>query len=162
MEPALPQFGIRYYDKLFTTAPELRALLGDGKQQQLVEAVSELVTLRSSMALPAVAAQDAMPKVRKGRGRRRSGVDISPGYLAVMRATLLDVVREDLGPDFTDEVREAWKAAFDVLSRAMLDNLASLPTADDRFFDRHAGDVAADRAAAVPTSKAAALDEFFR
>ncbi len=160
MEPALPQFGARYYEKLFTIAPELRALLGSRKQQRLVVAISELVTLRSSMALPAVAAQDAVPPVRKGRGRRR--IDISPDYLALMRATLLDVVREELGPDFTDEVCEAWKAAFDVLSRAMLDNLASLPTADDRFFDRHAGDVAADRAAAVPTSKAAALDEFFR
>jgi hypothetical protein len=68
------------------------------------------------------------------------------------------VVRDELGSQhFTRAVEDAWRAAFDVLARTMLDGLTSLPTAADRFFDRLPDDGTPEGAAATP----AALDQFF-
>jgi hypothetical protein len=55
-----------------------------------------------------------------------------------MRATFLELLRAELGADFTDEVEDAWRAAFKVLARSILDGPADqgLPTATDRFFTR--------------------------
>jgi hemoglobin-like flavoprotein len=159
-ELALSQLSHKFYDRLFAAAPELRALLGDDKQQQLAKAVSELVHSRSAMAFPAVPGSEAAS--RPSERRPCGGINISREYLNVMRRTLLEVVQEELGEHYTDSVGDAWRAAFDVLSRAMLDSVANLPKIDDSFFDRLSSGTAADRAAAVPASRAAALDEFFR
>ena len=160
-EFALSQLSHRFYDRLFTAAPELRALFGDVKQQQLAKAVSELVHSRSSMALPVVPGGEAVLQTSEHRSRPGT-INISPEYLSLMRTTLLELVQEELGEHYTQNVEDAWRAAFDVLSGAMLDSVANLPKIDDSFFDRLSSGTAADRAAAVPASRAKALDEFFR
>ena len=137
MEPALPHLVHRYYDRLFSAAPELRALLGGdiaGQQEKLTKVMCQL-TRRSSMALPALAGEKAS-SLSRVTDRRPSGIDISPDYLDIMRGTLLALLRDELGPHFTGPAEDAWRAAFDVLARVLMDDLGQLPTAEDHFFHR--------------------------
>ena len=80
MEPTLPNFGHKYYGRVFAKAPELRALL-EGREEQLAKAVCALIRRRASMALPALGdaaagrPADAARQLRRclARGRGQAG-----------------------------------------------------------------------------------------
>lgn len=138
IEPALSILGYRFYEKLFLAAPKLRPLIGSdlhGRQRKLTQAITELVQRRSTMAFPAL---DGDAGRMGGEAAGSRAVDISPDYLTVMRATFLELLRGELAEDFTDDIEDAWRAAFEVLSRSMLESETGspLPTADDSFFSR--------------------------
>jgi hemoglobin-like flavoprotein len=161
--PTLPQFGQRFYDRLFAMAPELRALWGGDRTAQLenfVRAVSELVHRRSSMALPAIGGgRSTLPAVADLR--RHIGPVFRPEHFEMMRSALSDALRGELGASFSASVQTAWEAAFDVLAKGMLDGSAKPPTSEDSFFNRLSEESAGERTDA-PESGAAGLHQFFR
>ena len=105
-----------FYARLFELDPGLRALFrGDMAAQgralmgMLRVAVNGLDRL--DQIVPAV--QDL--------GRRHARYGVREAHYATVGQALLDTLERGLGPAFTDEVREAWVAAYSLLAGVMLD-----------------------------------------
>jgi hemoglobin-like flavoprotein len=160
IEPVLPELGERFYQRLFTLAPDLRPQFEAetaGQMPRFMTVVRELVKLhlRSLLALPAVGGRAAIPALVE-LGRDHAAMGLRAGHLDQMRMALADVLRAAFREHFTREVEGAWMAAFDVLAHAMAEGMASEAGAGpDRFLDR-LGDQD-DDAVATP-----ALQQFFQ
>jgi hemoglobin-like flavoprotein len=165
IEPALPQLGKRFYERLFGLAPELRSLFEVDmavQEARFMKVVGELVNLhlRSLLSLPAVGGRASIPALAQ-LGRSHAAMGVRPAHFGAMRLALAGVLREDLREDFTREVEEAWMAAFDVLAHAMEDGMAGAPAGQDRFLDRLSDEDDGAAPARAP-NQAAALEQFFQ
>jgi len=107
--------GMLFYERIFTLAPEARALFGDD------------IALQASRTMAAVkTAVDGLGDiehvapflVRLGARHVRYGVQ--PEHFDLVGAALLWTLEQGLGEAFTPEVHEAWVATFGVIARAML------------------------------------------
>ena len=107
--------GMLFYERIFTLAPEARALFGDD------------IALQGSRTMAAVkTAVDGLGDiehvapflVRLGARHVRYGVQ--PEHFDLVGAALLWTLEQGLGEAFTPEVHEAWVATFGVIARAML------------------------------------------
>jgi len=107
--------GLLFYERIFTMAPEARALFGDD------------IALQASRTMAAVkTAVDGLGDiehvapflVRLGARHVRYGVQ--PEHFDLVGAALLWTLEQGLGEAFTPEVHEAWVATFGVIARAML------------------------------------------
>ncbi len=54
-------------------------------------------------------------------GVRHAGYGVTPGHYDTVGATLLWTLEKGLGERFIDDVREAWTAAYILLSSTMID-----------------------------------------
>jgi nitric oxide dioxygenase len=107
--------GLLFYERIFTMAPEARALFGDDIALQATRTMGALAK--------AVDGLDDIPQiadflVRLGARHVRYGV--VPEHFALVGAALLWTLEQGLGDLFTDDVREAWTAAYGVITEAML------------------------------------------
>ena len=107
--------GLLFYERIFTLAPEARALFGDD------------IALQASRTMAAVkTAVDGLDDiehvapflVRLGARHVRYGV--VPAHFELVGEALLWTLEQGLGEAFTPEVHDAWAAAFGVIARAML------------------------------------------
>ena len=107
--------GLLFYERIFTLAPEARALFGDD------------IALQASRTMAAVkTAVDGLDDiehvapflVRLGARHVRYGV--VPAHFDLVGEALLWTLEQGLGEAFTPEVHDAWAAAFGVIARAML------------------------------------------
>ena len=107
--------GLLFYERIFTLAPEARALFGDD------------IALQASRTMAAVkTAVDGLDDiehvapflVRLGARHVRYGV--VPAHFDLVGEALLWTLEQGLGESFTPEVHDAWAAAFGVIARAML------------------------------------------
>ena len=105
-----------FYAHLFKIAPETRKLFKpnlasqyDKLMQMLLWVVANLHQIET--VLPAV--QDL--------GRRHLRYEVEPEYYDRVGEALIWTLGKGLGDDFTPEVRDAWIAAYSLLSGAMLD-----------------------------------------
>lgn len=165
IEPALPQLGKHFYERLFIIAPELRSLFAQdmaAQEAKFITAVSELVNLhlRSLLSLPAVGGRTVGPEPAELH-RDRAALGFEPEHFGLMRIAMLDILREEMGEHFTDAVEDAWMAAFDVLVYALPDGIGGAPAGRDRFLGR----LSKKDAETAQTQTAAAsstLRQFFR
>jgi hemoglobin-like flavoprotein len=143
IEPIATKVGSKFYGRLFKMAPETRALFrGDMSYQhaKFMSVVAELVNLhlRSLISLPVTrldAGEAAMPGMRD-LGRRHGDFGVRPEHFQLMRTALMDTLAEMLDEDFTDEIREAWEGAFDVLSNVMKGGMMGKSSSAAHFLDR--------------------------
>jgi nitric oxide dioxygenase len=107
--------GLLFYERIFTLAPEARALFGDD------------IALQASRTMAAVkTAVDGLDEiehvapflVRLGARHVRYGV--VPAHFDLVGEALLWTLEQGLGEAFTPEVHDAWAAAFGIIARAML------------------------------------------
>ena len=107
--------GMLFYERIFTLAPEARALFGDD------------IALQASRTMAAVkTAVDGLDDiehvapflVRLGARHVRYGV--VPAHFDLVGEALLWTLEQGLGESFTPDVHDAWAAAFGVIARAML------------------------------------------
>jgi hypothetical protein len=64
-------------------------------------------------------------------GHRHAGYEVKPSYYEPVGAALIWTLEQGLGRDaFTDEIRQAWLAAYAVLSDAMIEASRQTPQAD--------------------------------
>ena len=104
-----------FYDRLFTLDPSLRSLFkGDMEEQgrklmaMFATAVGGLTRLES--IVPAVEAL----------GQRHGEYGVQPIHYGTVGEALLWTLEQGLGEAFTDDVKDAWVAAYGILSSTMI------------------------------------------
>jgi hemoglobin-like flavoprotein len=105
-----------FYARLFELDPSLRPLFkGDMKAQgaKLMGMIAVAVQGLSNLDRIVPAVQDL--------GVRHAGYSVTPDHYDTVGAALLWTLEKGLGEQFTDDVREAWTAAYILLSSTMLD-----------------------------------------
>jgi len=126
IEPVADQFGAIFYARLFTIAPEIRPLFRtDLKAQQskfmkVIKEVAE-VHLRAIVSLP-VTAEASSRAVLPGAfwsGKLHAAYGVRVEDYAIMKSALVWALDKMLGAESTDDVKDAWGAAYDIVVNAM-------------------------------------------
>lgn len=105
-----------FYTRLFELDPSLRPLFkGDMKAQgaKLMDMIAVAVRGLSNLDRIVPAVQDL--------GVRHSGYGVTPDHYDTVGSALLWTLEKGLGEQFTDDVQEAWTAAYILLSSTMID-----------------------------------------
>ncbi len=105
-----------FYARLFELDPSLRPLFkGDMKAQgaKLMDMIAVAVRGLSNLDRIVPAVQDL--------GVRHSGYGVTPDHYDTVGSALLWTLEKGLGEQFTDDVQEAWTAAYILLSSTMID-----------------------------------------
>jgi hemoglobin-like flavoprotein len=124
--PMADEAATLFYSRLFEIAPETRPLFAEDisrQKKKLIQMLAWAVTNLHQIdrILPAI--QDL--------GRRHAGYEVKPSFYQPVGAALIWTLEQGLGRDaFTDEIREAWLAAYTVLSGAMIEASRQTPQAD--------------------------------
>ena len=103
-----------FYARLFELDPHVKPLFtGDMRRQGMM-----LMSMISS-AVRGLRNPEALMPVLKGLGRRHAGYGVKDSHYDTVGTALLDTLAKGLGPEFTGETREAWLAAYTLLSSVM-------------------------------------------
>jgi nitric oxide dioxygenase len=105
---------VRFYEKLFDTAPELREMFSpdiDRQARKFLQSLKLIVTSLSSTERAAPVLQ------RLGERHRQYGVQAV--HYDVVGSVLIETLDELLADASTDEVLDAWKSAFRLISSIM-------------------------------------------
>jgi len=137
VEPRAKEFGQVFYQRLFTIAPEIRPLFRTdlkAQQDKFMKVIKEVVTLylRSMVALP-VTAQATSSAVLPGAfwsGKLHAAYGVRFEDFAIMKSALVWALEKTLAEECTDEVKEAWSSAYDIVVGAMQEGMMS-PEDDD-------------------------------
>ncbi len=132
IEPMADHFGSVFYGRLFTIAPEIIPMFRtDLKAQQakFMKVITEVVHLhlRSMVSLP-VTAQAGGSAVLPGSfwsGKLHAAYGVRMEDYAIMKSALVWALEKTLGPDCTDEVKDAWSTAYDIVVAAMQEGMLS-------------------------------------
>ena len=107
---------VMFYDRLFELKPDYRALFPDDMEAQRSKLMTTLAAVVQSLSN-----LDAIVPVVQDLGRRHVGYDVKPEDYEPVGAALLWTLEQGLGADWTDDTREAWTAAYGLLSTVMID-----------------------------------------
>lgn len=102
------------YDRLFVIAPKLRELFPDDltlQKRKLMQMISSAVGGLDNL-------DELVPAV-KALGARHAGYGVAAADYAVVGKALLWTLEQDLGEEFTPEVRSAWAKVYDVIATTM-------------------------------------------
>lgn len=104
-----------FYNRLFSLDPSLRALFRSGdmaKQGQMLMSVL-------GTAVMGLSNLEKLAPVVRNLGARHVGYGVKTEHYATVGGALLWTLEQGLGEAFTPEVREAWTAAYELLSEVM-------------------------------------------
>lgn len=116
VQPIAAQAAALFYDELFAADPSLRTLFrGDMAQQgdRLMAMIGSAVGLLDR--------PDALLPVLCRLGARHGAYGVADSHYATVGGALLRTLERGLGPAFTPEVRAAWAALYDGVSRTMIE-----------------------------------------
>ena len=114
IEPRVDQLADLFYNRLFEVTPELRSMFsGDVDEQKKKFAAMLTSSIANLHQLYAV-----LDEIRE-MGRRHVDYGVSTEHYALVGGALLWALQQNLGPDFTAEVRSAWTEAYTTLAGAM-------------------------------------------
>jgi len=105
-----------FYVRLFELDPDLKAMFrGDMSEQgrKLMVAIATVVNGLDNLG-------DILPVVRD-LGRRHVGYGVKQKDYETVGAALLWTLKQGLGDDFTEETKQAWSAAYGLLSSTMIE-----------------------------------------
>ena len=109
-EPAI----VRFYEKLFAAAPDLKSLFSPDIERQARKFLQSLKLIVTSLS----STERAAPVLQR-LGDRHRGYGVKLDHYDVVGGVLIDTLDEVLAEDATDEVLEAWKSAFQLISVIM-------------------------------------------
>lgn len=114
VEPMAVETGEMLYNRLFEIDPSLRPLFkGDLKTQ------ARMVMTAIGLAVAGLDRPDGLSDQVKALGSRHISYGVQPRDVNTFGAALIWALEQALGPAFTPEVKDAWVAAYGVLSVAM-------------------------------------------
>jgi hemoglobin-like flavoprotein len=107
--------GLLFYERIFTMAPEARALFGDDIALQASRTMAAVKT-----AVDGLDNVDQIAPFLVRLGARHVRYGVQPEHFDLVGGALLWTLEQGLGDAFTPEVHEAWSAAFGLIAQAML------------------------------------------
>ena len=117
VEPIQEQAAVLFYRRLFELDPRVARLFGatdmDRQRKALMQTLAVVVRGLDHL-------DEVVPGVR-ALGRRHTGYGATPGDYPTVGAALLWTLEQGLGRAFTPAVRDAWTAAFALLSSTMIE-----------------------------------------
>ncbi|HTH07491.1 MAG TPA: globin family protein [Ilumatobacteraceae bacterium] len=113
--PIVDVAGMLFYERIFTLAPEARALFGDDIALQATRTMGALKT-----AVDGLGDIDQIVPFLVRLGARHVRYGVVPEHFDLVGGALLWTLEQGLGEGFTPEVRDAWAATFAVVAQTML------------------------------------------
>ncbi|MBX5450134.1 globin family protein [Thermogemmatispora sp.] len=109
-------FARQFYDRLFTTFPQTRALFArtDMRRQE-----SSLMATLAAVVAGVERGENLEPVLRK-LGERHYSYGVQPEHYPLVGQALLATFADFLGPRFTPAMQDAWAQAFEVISAQMI------------------------------------------
>jgi hemoglobin-like flavoprotein len=114
--PIADQAAMLFYQRLFTLDPSLRALF----KAHMTEQRKLLMTMLGT-AVGGLDRLDRIVPAVQALGRRHNEYGVTNAHYATVGQALLWTLEQGLGDAFTPDVREAWTAAFGLVSGTMKD-----------------------------------------
>jgi hemoglobin-like flavoprotein len=105
---------VRFYERLFDVAPHLRELFTTDVERQARKFLQSLKLIVNSLS----SIEHAAPVLDR-LGARHRGYGVLPEYYDVVGGVLVETLQEILAEEFTDDVKVAWVAAFQLISTIM-------------------------------------------
>src|SRR6187402_2432125 len=106
-----------FYDRLFAIDPDLRALF---RSTDMADQGKKLMASLGFVVSGLTKAETILPQVR-ALARRHVNYGVKEEYYPTVGQALIETLAAGLGEAFTPEVREAWTAAYGVLSSVMIE-----------------------------------------
>jgi nitric oxide dioxygenase len=103
-----------FYNRLFILDPSLRHLFKGEMTKQ-----GQMLMSMIGAAVAGLRNLETLAPVVRQLGARHVGYGVRTEHYAIVGSALLWTLGEGLGEKFTPEVREAWAAAYDLLSEVM-------------------------------------------
>jgi|SRR3954470_22382112 hemoglobin-like flavoprotein len=104
-----------FYNRLFETAPQLKALFRGDMTEQHKKLMATLAVVVNGL--------DKIETVLPAAGmlaRRHVGYGVTPEHYTVVGSALLWTLERGLGPDWNEDVADAWMEAYVTLSSFMI------------------------------------------
>jgi hemoglobin-like flavoprotein len=114
--PIADQAAVLFYQRLFTLDPSLRALFKPDMTEQ-----RKLLMTMLGTAVGGLERLDTIVPAIHALGQRHKGYGVTAANYAAVGQALLWTLEQGLGDAFTPDVREAWTAAFGLVSGTMKD-----------------------------------------
>jgi hemoglobin-like flavoprotein len=105
-----------FYERLFEVAPGVRPLFEPDIEEQQKKLLASLVRIVQAVDNP-----DELVPYLSDLGRRHLTYGAKTEHYAVVGDVLLWTFERVLGPEFTPEVRAAWRAAYGAVAELMCD-----------------------------------------
>ncbi len=103
-----------FYNRLFELAPSLKSLFkGDMKTQ------GRMLMQMLDYAVTGLDRHDTVAPTIQDFGKRHVGFGVTEEYYETVGEALIWTLEQGLGKDFTPEVKDAWAAAYKLLSDTM-------------------------------------------
>jgi hemoglobin-like flavoprotein len=113
--PHGPRVAERFYERLFALDPSARALFKNDMRVQ-----EEKLMTMLGLAVGALDVPDVLVPMVEDLGRRHAGYNVRPEQYVKVATALLATLEDELGAAFSEQVRAAWSAAYNMLSRTMM------------------------------------------
>jgi hemoglobin-like flavoprotein len=112
--PIADQAAVIFYERLFTLDPSLRALFKPDMTEQ-----RKLLMTMLGTAVGGLDRLDTIVPAVQALGRRHNEYWVTNAHYTTVGQALLWTLEQGLGDAFTPDVREAWTAAFGLVSGTM-------------------------------------------
>lgn len=116
LAPKLDDVVARFYEELFARYPAVVPLFANitpEKQQKKLSAALKLVINNLDNV-------EVLSKALTGLGAKHQGYGAETDHYGAVASTLLDVMKEQAGDIWTDEIHKAWSHALEVIANVML------------------------------------------
>ena len=123
LEPQADAAAALFYDRLFSSHPELRPMFRGDMHAQGAALMRMIAAAIRHLDRP-----DALVPLLQNLGARHAGYGVHPTHYDLVGAALLATLRAGLGAAFTAEVEDAWATMYGFVSRTM-QGAATLPAA---------------------------------
>jgi nitric oxide dioxygenase len=105
-----------FYGRLFEIAPEVKPLFSGDMKEQGRKLMTTLGVVVNNLKNP-----DVIVPAAKALAVKHVGYGVTAEHYAPVGAALIWTLEQGLGDDFTPETRDAWIAAYTLLSGVMID-----------------------------------------
>ncbi len=122
--PVADDLAARFYAGLFARTPRFRLMFPADLAPQRAKLVAALALVVRSLDAP-----EALKADLRALGARHAGYGVRSADYALVGQALVDALAQVLGARFDSDTADAWAAAYDAVSAAMLDGAAGLGTA---------------------------------
>ena len=134
VEPIATQAADLFYDRLFQIAPEVKPLF----PADLASQKQKLMTMIATAVNNLHQVEKIVPAVQD-LGRRHATYGVKETHYKPVGEALIWTLEKGLGPAFTQQVKDAWVAAYTTLAGVMSQAAASVQPVKKGFFARMFG-----------------------